>query len=67
MITEYDEFCSICGSETQEIHHLVYGLANRKLADADGLTMPCFRKCHDLIHNKKEMYRFAAILPNPDF
>lgn len=61
MITEYDEFCCLCGRETQEIHHLVYGLANRKLADADGLLMPLCHDCHEMIHNKREMASFSRI------
>jgi hypothetical protein len=36
--------CAICGAVNGlELHHVLYGTANRKLADADGLTvMLCY-------------------------
>lgn len=51
MITKYNKYCILCGTPSTETHHLVFGRANRKLSDADGLTIPLCRNCHKEIHN----------------
>lgn len=53
MITEYANFCLLCGTPRTDIHHLVFGVAKRKLADQDGLTMPLCDSCHRAIHQGK--------------
>lgn len=50
MITEYANYCLLCGTPRTDIHHLVFGVAKRKLADQDGLTMPLCKRHHDMIH-----------------
>ena len=50
MLTEYTNICAICGKPKEEIHHLVFGRGLRPLADADGLTIPLCRGCHEAIH-----------------
>lgn len=33
-----------------EVHHIFFGTANRKLSDADGLTVNLCRECHNSYH-----------------
>lgn len=54
MITEYEQYCSICGSPAVNIHHLCFGNALRRLCDEDELLMPLCNSCHDAIHHGKE-------------
>lgn len=46
-----------------ENHHCIHGFANRKLADADGLTVRLCHNCHRLLHDKgyhdKDLQRMA--------
>lgn len=50
MITDHADYCIICNSKTEHIHHLVMGNSARRLADADGLTAPLCGICHAVIH-----------------
>ena len=36
--------CFVCGSPYTEVHHVIYGTANRKLSDKYGLVVPL---CHE--------------------
>ena len=54
----YDmEYCLVCGSPYVEIHHVIYGTANRKLSDKYGLVVPLCSEHHrgntGVHHNKK--------------
>lgn len=62
MITEYKDYCLICGKGTTDVHHLVFGNAKRCLADKDGLTIPLCRDCHEKMHNQKEMQVMSHIV-----
>ena len=53
MITEYADYCILCNKPRTDIHHCVFGVAKRKLADQDGLTMPLCASCHRAIHQGK--------------
>ena len=53
MITEYANYCILCSKPRTNIHHCVFGVAKRKLADEDGLTMPLCASCHRAIHQGK--------------
>lgn len=53
MITEYANYCILCGKPRTDIHHCVFGVGKRKLADQDGLTMPLCDSCHRAIHQGK--------------
>ena len=61
MVTEYREYCIICGQPKTDVHHMVFGISKRKLADADGLTMPLCKQHHDLMHKQKEMQVMSHI------
>lgn len=61
MITEFIENCAICNKPATEVHHLIFGTANRRLSDQDGLTMPCCRSCHEKIHRDHELQVMSQI------
>lgn len=61
MITDFNELCAICNKQATEVHHLIFGTANRKISDLDGLTMPCCRSCHEKIHKNKELQMMSEI------
>lgn len=46
IVTKYSGYCIFCGTPTEEEHHLIFGNGKRKLADEDGLKVPCCRKHH---------------------
>lgn len=46
--------CFFCGAETNlELHHVMHGTANRRLADADGLTVYLCSRHHRELHDSK--------------
>lgn len=53
MITEYADYCILCNKPRTAIHHCVFGVGRRNLADEDGLTMPLCDSCHKAIHQGK--------------
>lgn len=53
MITEYADYCILCDKPRTAIHHCVFGVGRRNLADEDGLTMPLCDSCHKAIHQGK--------------
>jgi hypothetical protein len=51
IITDDMTRCYNCGSTCGiQKHHAIYGSANRKLADEDGLIVPLCHACHDSLH-----------------
>ena len=47
-----DGVCYLCGRMTNtETHHCMGGIGNRKLSDADGLTVELCHDCHHRCHN----------------
>ena len=62
MITDYRDYCVICLKPMSDVHHCVYGTANRKVADTDGLTMPLCREHHEMMHNDKAMQMMSHIV-----
>ena len=46
-IISNEKRCFVCGKERGcEVHHLFYGVSNRKLADEDGLWVYLCYECH---------------------
>ena len=45
-VTEYMDLCLICNNPNIEVHHLLEGIANRKLSDEDDLVIPLCREHH---------------------
>lgn len=62
MITNYSEYCIICGRPKTDLHHCVFGNSKRRLADADELTMPLCRKHHEAMHKDKGMQVMSHIV-----
>ena len=62
MITKYEDYCIICGKPKTDVHHLVFGNAKRKLADADSITAPLCREHHEAMHKSKEMQVMSHIV-----
>lgn len=62
MITEYKDYCIVCGRPNPEVHHCVFGNSKRRLADEDGLTMPLCRMHHEAMHNEKPMQVMSHIV-----
>lgn len=50
--------CFLCGRQTDlDLHHCIHGVANRKIADREGLTVYLCRDCHtgtNGVHNNRE-------------
>ena len=44
IIVDSMDNCFVCGSPYTEVHHVIYGTANRKLSDKYGLIVPL---CHE--------------------
>lgn len=38
-IIQDDDMCYVCGNPNTEVHHVMYGSANRKLSDEFGLVV----------------------------
>ena len=62
MITEFEDLCVICNRKATDEHHLLFGTANRRLADLDGLTIPLCREHHEAIHRNKELQVLSEII-----
>lgn len=56
ILTEYTQFCAICGRGTEAEHHLIFGTGLRELADEDGLVIPICNKCHDMSGGKHQLH-----------
>jgi len=52
IITDDMESCYICGSNIVQIHHVIYGTANRKMSDKYGLIIPLCPYCHKRVHEQ---------------
>ena len=46
IIVESMDNCFVCGSPYVEVHHIMYGTANRKLSDKYGLIIPLCQEHH---------------------
>lgn len=46
IVTEYSGICFCCGRPATEEHHLLFGGSVRRLAEEDGIKVPCCPYCH---------------------
>lgn len=46
IIVDRMDNCFVCGSPYVEVHHIMYGTANRKLSDKYGLIVPLCQEHH---------------------
>lgn len=56
------EYCAICGKAKDDVHHLVFGTANRKLSDEDKLCVPLCREHHEFMHKNAKISRIIGQL-----
>lgn len=65
IITNFPDYCLICGKPREEMHHALYG-NKHKLADEDKLLMPLCNYHHqdskNGIHYNKEMKALSQML-----
>ena len=47
--------CCICGSDTTQLHEIIFGSANRKICIEYNLQVPLCSKHHDISHGKKHI------------
>lgn len=68
IITNQNNICIFCGVPAECEHHLLFGTGIRKLAEQDGLKVPCCHKCHnigkstDSIHNNTMAEKLSKML-----
>lgn len=65
MITEFNNYCIICGRPRTDMHHCLKGNKHRQLATEDGLLLPLCKEHHEgnmSVHNKKELNVLCEII-----
>lgn len=53
---EYSGYCIFCGRPTTTKHHLLFGTGLRRIADEDGLYVPCCDECHTMAETKSRIH-----------
>lgn len=64
-LTNYTDYCVICGDARTDMHHLLPGRANRKMSDKYGLLCPLCRNHHEgakSVHLDREMMVMGKII-----
>ena len=65
MITEYNDFCIICGRPRTDTHHIFKGHKQRHLAEEDQLLIPLCQEHHTgnmSVHQRKELNVLCEII-----
>ena len=65
MITEYNDFCIICGKPRTDMHHCFKGVKHRHLCTEDSLLLPLCHEHHEgnmSVHHNKEMNVMSQII-----
>ena len=66
IVTNYEQYCLICGSPNVERHHLCMGTKHRHLAEEDGLVVglcPAHHNSSNMsVHMNKEMKALSQML-----
>lgn len=66
MITEYNDYCLICGRPKDNMHHIFKGQKQRALADEDELIIPLCLEHHTTgalsVHHTKELNVLCEII-----
>lgn len=65
MITEYNDFCIICGKPRTDMHHCMKGHKQRHLAEEDELLIPLCQEHHTgnmSVHQRKELNVLCEII-----
>lgn len=48
------KICAMCGAPAECTHHLIFGRAERKLCDADHITLDMCNRCHNMAQTRLE-------------
>ena len=65
MITEYNDYCIICGKPRTDMHHTLMGNKHRKLSSEDELLIPLCHEHHEgnmSFHQTKELKILGEII-----
>ena len=66
VVTDYMDYCFICGAPKEHTHHLIEGVANRQKSDKYKLIVPVCGNCHnmskDSIHGNTKMDAMSKII-----
>jgi len=66
IITKWMQYCMVCGKPREHVHHALYNVGKRKLADEDKLLLPlCVYHHEDSkngVHNNAGMKAFSQAL-----
>ena len=66
ILTEYMDYCVICGKPRTDVHHLIEGTSGRRLSDEDGLICPLCASHHNMhrysVHDCREMNVMSHII-----
>ena len=66
IVTNYEQYCLICGSPNTERHHLLMGTKHRPLAEEEGLVVGLCPAHHNssnmCVHKNKEMKALSQML-----
>lgn len=66
IITKWMDYCMVCGKPREHVHHALYNVGKRKLADQDKLLMPLCAYHHEDskngVHNNAGMKAFSQAL-----
>lgn len=57
-LVENMDFCVVCGKPREHIHHVIYGISNRKISEKYKYIIPLCMEHHTGnkgIHNNREM------------
>ena len=54
-ITDYTDYCLLCGAKREAWHHCIPGNANRAKSDKYKLVIPLCHLCHTLCDNSVHM------------
>ncbi len=61
-ISDYTQFCALCGRPKTDLHHCIFNTSNRKKCDEDAILLPLCRNCHDKIHHDASFGYMSKIL-----
>lgn len=66
-ITDYQNYCLLCGKPKDASHHLIFGTSHRRLADEDAIYIPICNSCHNMhgiesIHGNPTSSRLSKLL-----
>ena len=62
MITNYNDYCLICGRPRDDMHHIFKGHKQRHIATDDELLIPLCRDHHEAIHKRQELNILCEII-----